>query len=62
MADLVSMVPLMASIIVMAKGQIVQTHQNYVGVRRTIRNLSQYQTADVAPGHYLKYRRRCKRA
>lgn len=46
----------MASIIVMEKGQIVQTHQNYVGVKRTIRNLSQYQTADAAPGHYLKYR------
>ena len=62
MADLVSMVPLMASIIVMAKGQIVQTHQNYVGVRRTIRNLSQYQTADVAPGHYLKYREKVQKS
>ena len=41
---------------------IVQTHQNYVGVRRTIRNLSQYQTADAAPGHYLKYREKVQKS
>ena len=62
MADSVSMVPHMVSIIEMVKGQIVQTHQNYVGVKRTIRNLSQYQTADAAPGHYLKYREKVQKS